>query len=260
MKNLMTLSTTPRMNNLYYDLGPDVVAFSTRRQGGMSQGNYASLNVNPFCGDNSQHVTANRTLLANELGIPPSHIVLPHQVHGTRTIRAYGACAPEGVDAIFTTEPGLCVAVSTADCIPVLLHDPVHGAVAAIHAGWRGTVAGIVSETLQQMVRELGTEPSHIRAVIGSGVGLEAFEVGDEVYDAFASAGFPMEQLAMRRGKWHICLPEANTWLLREQGVKDIRLCGICTYSHPEEFFSARRLGIHSGRILNGIMIKEKRG
>ena len=119
---------------------------------------------------------------------------------------------------------------------------------------------GIVSETLQQMVRELGTEPSQIRAVIGPGIGLEAFEVGDEVYDAFASAGFPMEQLAMRQGKWHICLPEANTWLLREQGVKDIRLCGICTYSHPEEFFSARRLGIHSGRILNGIMIKKKRG
>lgn len=74
------------MNNLYYDLGPDVVAFSTRRQGGMSQGNYASLNVNPFCGDNSQHVTANRTLLANELGIPPSHIVLPHQAQSEHTV------------------------------------------------------------------------------------------------------------------------------------------------------------------------------
>ena len=248
------------MNNLYYDLGPDVVAFSTRRQGGMSQGNYASLNVNPFCGDNSQHVTANRTLLANELGIPPSHIVLPHQVHGTRTIRAYGACAPEGVDAIFTTEPGLCVAVSTADCIPVLLHDPVHGAVAAIHAGWRGTVDRIIGKTFIAMNKAFGCTPSDIKAIIGPGISLKNFEVGQEVYECFAKAAFCMDNISkFINGKWHIDLVECNRLQLVDLGINDknIHVSGICTYDNIDDFFSARRLGIESGRIYNGIMVKD---
>lgn len=260
MRNSMILNTTQRMNNLYYGLGDRVVAFSTRRQGGVSKGNYASLNVNPFCGDNSRDVATNRGLLAAELGIPSSHIVFPHQVHGTMSCKVTEPCAPEGVDALFTDVPGLCVAVSTADCIPVLLYDPARPAVAAIHAGWRGTVADIVSKTLHCMVRELGVVPSRMRAVIGPGIGMDAFEVGDEVYDAFADAGFPMQQIAVRRDKWHIDLPASNAWRLRECGIEDIHLSGMCTFSQPDEFFSARRLGIHSGRIISGIMIKGRGG
>lgn len=106
------------------------------------------------------------------------------------------------------------------------------------------------------------TDVNDVKAVIGPGISLDAFEVGDEVYDAFQSAGFPMMQIAKRyvlseeKTKWHIDLWEANRWELLQSGVpfSHIHLSGICTYSHNDRFFSARRAGIHSGRILNGIM------
>ena len=148
------------------------------------------------------------------------------------------------------------VCVSTADCIPVLLHDPRHHAVAAIHAGWRGTVARIVRQTVQAMQARLGTQAADLRAVIGPGISLQAFEVGQEVYDAFLAAGFPMESIAVQRDKWHIDLWEANRLQLKEAGVQDIQIAGVCTYTHPDLYYSARRLGIQAGRILNGIMLR----
>lgn len=245
------------MPHLFYSIAPEVVAFSTRRKGGVSRGAYASLNANPYCGDNPEHVARNRSILAAELGLEPQHLVVPHQVHGTEVAVVDGLASPEGVDAVLTQTPGICVCVSTADCIPVLLYDPLQQAVAAVHAGWRGTVADIVGKTLSSMQTHFGTRPSDVRAVIGPGIGLQAFEVGDEVYEAFLAAGFPMELIARREGKWHIDLWEANRWLLGRQGVEQIHLSGICTYQHQEDFFSARRLGIRSGRILNGIFIKK---
>lgn len=247
------------MNNLlHYDMGPGVVAFSTRRQGGVSRGSYASFNVNPYCGDDPADVAENLRLLADGLSVSPRDIVFPHQTHGTEVAIVDGPVTDsrlEGVDGVCTAVPGLCVAVSTADCIPILLYDPVCRAVAAIHAGWRGTVAGIAVRAVERMASGMSVSPGNLRAVIGPGIGLEAFEVGDEVYDAFSSAGFPMDCIARRMGKWHINLPEANAWLLRRCGVQDICMSGICTYSHHEEFFSARRLGVRSGRILSGIML-----
>ena len=168
----------------------------------------------------------------------------------------------EGIDALMTDLPDVCVSVSTADCIPVLLYDDVHHAVAAVHAGWRGTVSSIVRKTVERMEEVYHTDVNDVKAVIGPGISLDAFEVGDEVYDAFQSAGFPMMQIAKRyvlseeKTKWHIDLWEANRWELLQSGVpfSHIHLSGICTYSHNDRFFSARRAGIHSGRILNGIM------
>ena len=246
------------MAHLFYPLSPEVVAFSTRREGGVSQGAYATFNANPYCGDSPSDVVENRKRLAAELGLDASCLVVPHQVHGIEIAFVQGPCAPEGVDAVVTQTPGLCVCVSTADCIPVLLYDAVHGAVAAIHAGWRGTVADIVGHTVSFMQERCATRPSDLQAVIGPGIGVDAFEVGDEVYQAFCDAGFPMAQTAIRKTKWHIDLWKANEWLLRRAGVGNITMVGICTYHQQDEFFSARRLGIRSGRILNGIFIKKK--
>ena len=115
----------------YYDLSDDVKAFSTTRHGGVSEGNYASLNINEYCGDSKANTDANRLLLANELGIDANHIIMPHQTHGveSRIIGEEFATLPdgvkkmllEGVDAVMTNIPGMCIGVSTADCIPVLL-------------------------------------------------------------------------------------------------------------------------------------------
>jgi YfiH family protein len=147
--------------------------------------------------------------------------------------------------------------VSTADCIPVLLYDKRNLVVAAAHAGWRGTVGGIVQKTLTTMRQEYGTDMNDVLACIGPGISLESFEVGDEVYESFSKAGYDMNRIAKKYDKWHIDLWEANRIQLEEVGVKhaNIETAGVCTYKEYHDFFSARRLGIKSGRILSGIML-----
>lgn len=267
----------------YYNLSDDVKAFSTTRHGGVSEGNYASLNINEYCGDSKANTDANRLLLANELGIDTNHIIMPHQTHGveSRIIGEEFANLPdgvkkmllEGVDAVMTNIPGMCIGVSTADCIPVLLYDEEHHAAAAIHAGWRGTQARIVHKAVQEMRMAYQTDPTKLKAVIGPGISLDNFEVGDEVYAAFEQAAFDMSTIAEERikrnpnaedpakafeRKWHINLPLANIQMLTHNGVDEANIIntGICTFDNADNYFSARRLGIESGRIYTGIIIR----
>ena len=278
--------------NKEYHIAEGVTAFSTTRKGGVSQGNYSEFNINDYCGDCAEHVAENRRKLADELGISTDHIILPHQVHGVEVRQVAGdyfsmpenirKMILEGVDAVMTNEKGVCIGVSTADCIPILLYDEEHHAVAAIHAGWRGTLARIVHKTIQEMAFAYHTEPKKLKAVIGPGISLEHFEVADEVYEAFEQAAFPMEEIAEQRPnaafsvdvaererlaaegnivqplKWHINLPLCNKQILLHCGVaeENIQDCGICTFAHSDEFFSARKLGIESGRIYTGILMK----
>ena len=187
---------------------------------------------------------------------------MPHQVHETEIVAVDETSQEsqlEGVDALMTNVPGLCIGVSTADCIPVLLYDKVHHAVSAILAGWRGTVKRIVEKALSQISSVYGSRPSDIIAQIGPGIHVESFEVGDEVYEAFAAAGFSLETISRRYGeKWHIDLPECNRQQLLATGIPDaqITVSPICTYQHPDLYFSARRLGINSGRIFTGIEMR----
>lgn len=243
------------------------LAFSTTRKGGVSQGKYGEFNINEYCGDEPDHIAENRRRLAERLGIDTDRIILPHQVHGVEVRRIDGGFLSlaeterkerlEGVDAVMTDVEGICIGVSTADCIPVLLYDEAHHAAAAIHAGWRGTVRRIVEKTVEQMRQVYDTDPAELKAVIGPGISQESFEVGDEVYEAFAQEGFPMERIARRYAKWHIDLPLCNALQLQGMGVRkeNIQDCAVCTFQHSEEYFSARRLGIQSGRIYTGILI-----
>ena len=267
----------------YYNLSDDVKAFSTTRHGGVSEGNYASLNINEYCGDSKANTDANRLLLANELGIDANHIIMPHQTHGveSRIIGEEFANLPdgvkkmllEGVDAVMTNIPGMCIGVSTADCIPVLLYDEEHHAAAAIHAGWRGTQARIVHKAVQEMRMAYQTDPTKLKAVIGPGISLDNFEVGDEVYANFEQAAFDMSTIAEERikrnpnaddptkafeRKWYINLPLANIQMLTHNGVDEANIIntGICTFDNADNYFSARRLGIESGRIYTGIIIR----
>lgn len=249
-----------RMNSpqlTYYDLGDGVVAFSTTRHGGCSTGNYAAFNINAYCGDDSGHFARNRRSLATLLGLPEQNIIMPHQTHGTTVCRIDNVPQEtlEGVDALMTDVPQHCIGVSTADCIPVLLYDPQHHAAAAVHAGWRGTMQRIVQDTVQAMQREYHSAPAQLRAVVGPGISLEAFEVGDEVYDQFARTGFDMAAIARRYEKWHIDLPLCNRLQLEALGVRDIHMTGVCTWAQCDRYFSARRLGIRSGRIFTGIVL-----
>lgn len=245
----------------FYDFGEGVTAFSTTRQGGYSQGSYGEFNINRYCGDTKGAIARNRELLCELLGIDDDRLLMPHQIHETEIVAVDEMSQEsqlEGVDALMTNVRGLCIGVSTADCIPVLLYDKMHRAVSAIHAGWRGTVKRIVEKAVAQMTDVYGTRPADMIAQIGPGIHVESFEVGNEVYEAFTAAGFAMETISRRYGeKWHIDLPECNRQQLLATGIPEaqISVSPICTYQHPDLYFSARRLSINSGRIFTGIVM-----
>lgn len=268
-----------------YHLGHGVTAFSTTRHGGYSTGQYSGFNINRYCGDNPEAVRLNREMLCQMLGIADDRLIMPHQVHQTRMAVIDNSFlsmtaeerthALEGVDALMTDVSGVCIGVSTADCMPVLLYDKTHHAACAIHAGWRGTAKRIVEKAVGHMASVYGTRPSELTAQTGPGIGIDSFEVGDEVYDAFANEGFNMELISRQypaRGsdsssnnsphapatkKWHIDLTACNRLQLLAAGVQEqhITLAQICTYKSFQTFFSARRLGMASGRIFTGIML-----
>lgn len=251
-----------------YDMGQEVLAFSTTRHGGVGQGAYGTFNINTFCGDDVVNTTANKVALARQIGIPADHIIMPHQVHGidSRVIgpdffkqdEAARYRILDGIDAVMTQMRGVCIGVSTADCVPVLIYDNLNHAVCAVHSGWRGTVKRIASHALRDMKTAFGTDTSRVKAVIGPCISLKNFEVGDEVYDQFAHEGFEMSRISVHYDKWHIDLPACVKAQLMREGVPadNIKLTSICTYDNVDDFFSARRLGVNSGRIFNGIMLR----
>lgn len=278
--NLTTLNTLMNKPELhFYELANNVVAFSSTRHSGVSKGNYAAFNINRYCGDAPEDIEQNRKSLANCLEIDVNKLIVPHQIHSdsSRIIANEYFKLPanireqiiEGVDAVMTNELNVCIGVSTADCIPILLYDTKHHATAAIHAGWRGTVKHIVQKTIKEMGIVYQTKPQELQAVIGPGISLQNFEVGDEVYEQFANACFDMERIAKRfrvmqpkEGelplKWHLDLKLSNRIDMETMGVLPQNIIdeGICTYDNTNDYFSARKLGVDSGRIYNGIILK----
>ena len=238
----------------------NIFGFSTTRHGGCGEGVYATFNCTHYCEDNPEHVKVNLETLASLLPECPRVIVIPRQTHTTNVQVIEDVPTPEelqDVDAVVTQLKDFCLCVSTADCVPVLLYDKEKEVIAAVHAGWRGTVGRIVEKTIEVMKSHYGSEGKDLVACIGPSISLESFEVGDEVYAAFEEAGFDMSRIARRYEKWHLDLWEANRMQLLAHGVlpEHIEVAGICTFQHHEDFFSARRLGIKSGRILSGIQI-----
>ena len=254
---------------LYYDIADNVTAFTTTREGGCSIGNYASMNVNAYCGDTPEHIKENRRRLCSELDIPIHHLVMPHQTHQTKAAaitprfleftQQQQADYLEGIDAVMTNIKGVAIGVSTADCVPILIYDSRHHVAAAIHAGWRGTVGPIAEKAIDEMNSYYGTIGSDCKAVIGPSISLDSFEVGDEVYDSFRSAGFDNAPIyALRNGKLHIDLWECNRLQLLNKKIDahNIHVAGICTYQSSDRFFSARKLGIQSRRLFSGIILR----
>ena len=255
---------------IFHNLHTQITAFSTTRNGGVSKGDYASMNCTPYTGDDLEAVQRNQQLLCTALHIEKEQLIIPYQTHSVNALVIDKEFLQQNaekrneqlqnIDALITQEKGVCLCVSTADCAPILLYDRKQQVIAAIHAGWRGSVNYIVRKTLEQMNRLYNTQGEDIFAAIGPCIGFDAFEVGDEVYDAFKQNDFPMEYLSgwkPETHKWHIDLQMANSVQLIDFGVptEQIDICDICTFTHYEKFFSARRLGIKSGRILSGIFM-----
>ena len=197
-------------------------------------------------------------------------VVYPHQTHTDKiyTISsdffllslAERKAALEGVDALISNARNIIMGISTADCIPVIVYDPVHYAAAAIHAGWKGTRLRIVSKTIREMQKVYGTNPSDCTAAIGPGISQDSVEVGQEVVDAFVEAGFEMSDSVIMKKKPHIDLKALNKFQLTSMGVKsqNITVSDVDTFTNPD-YFSARREqhgDVKCGRILSGFMLK----
>lgn len=199
----------------------------------------------------------------------PYHVVQGHQVHSDRIAVVDSDRLTredlEGYDAFVTNVPGIALGARTADCVPVLLFDPENRAIAAVHSGWKGTVLKIAASTLKRMNGLYGTDAHKVRAVIGPCIGPESFQVGSEVAEKFAAAGFPMDVIladcgervpGTMKGGLHIDLWKANRWILEQAGVErdSILLAGVDTYTDCR-FFSARREGAACGRTVNSIRL-----
>ena len=202
--------------------------------------------------------------------ILPYPIVQMHQVHDVKVaVVDRGDLTRDeldGYDAMITNLPGVTIGVRTADCIPVLLYDPVKKAAAAIHSGWRGTVSKIIGKTVIKMQTTDASQPSDILAFIGPGICVDCFQVGEEVALKFKETGFDINSLWSFRGPktgngmeggHHIDLKEACRQTLVESGLKNenIQITGLCTYEDNDLLYSARKEGIECGRNITYIKI-----
>ena len=247
---------------IQYNTIDNITAFSTERGCFDPSLPYDGFNITYYTDDDHKHISTCRKMLSMMLEISDEHLILPRQVHGTEIAEVTEQNMGDkfdGIDALITKLPRTCIGVSTADCVPILIYDTRTRAIAAAHAGWRGTVQRIGRKTIQAMADSYASAPADMKVVIGPSIGPDAFEVGDEVYEAFAQEDFDMNRIAFKRdGKWHIDLWQANAIDIELTGVPHdaIEIAGVCTYQEYDRFFSARRLGIKSGRIYTGIMIK----
>ena len=243
-----------------------IEAFTTLRGDARTDDNYSEFNICNYTGDSHEHIVACRRLLCSRLGIDDAQLIMPRQTHSvnvaaiTATSR-HGACLDD-VDALVTNLPDVVIGINTADCVPLVFADPTAGVIGAAHAGWKGTKNGIAARAIEAMCR-LGAMPSRIMIAIGAAICQECFEVGDEVVEQFAEAGFDLNAIVKRNtvtGKAHIDLPEANRIIALQSGVPDanINLSGRCTRCQPMRYFSARRIGIRSGRIFTAIIRRSR--
>lgn len=218
---------------------PGVVHAISSRAGGVSEGRCASLNVSYSVGDARANVDENLGRLASALGAHRAQLFSPYQVHG----RAVTVVTPETIpaprcDVLITRSRGRLLLLRYADCTPVLIADPRQGAVAAVHAGWRGSAQRAAAAAVDALVQAFGSRPSDIVAAIGPAIGPCCYTVGPDVVEAFADRPWLL-------GGGTLDLWSANQQALVEAGVpsEQIELAGICTRCQAERFFSHRANG-----------------
>lgn len=238
------------------------------RWGGVSTGALASLNLSFSRGDDPEAVRENYHRLCAALGTEESRLVLTHQVHSDDVRVATAADIlpdltapiPYETDGLITNEPGLCLTIYYADCIPVLLCDPVKRAIGAVHSGWRGTAQDIVPKAIAKMQKLYGCDPKDILAAIGPGIGPCCFETHDDVPTALQAALGPdvtpyTRPLPDAPGKYAVDLKGILTCRLQQSGLtpSHIDTLPLCTGCHPELYWSHRKLGGQRGN--HGAMI-----
>lgn len=244
--------------------------FCTTRKGGVSKGAFSSFNLGNFSDDNPMDIFENRQILSRMWYMDISKFIIPHQTHSSKVLlvdEAFMNSSPSdkiemlyGVDLTITHLKNIFLCATTADCVPILLFDSSKQIVAAIHAGWKGIVGGIIAHTINQMEEVYQTSSSDIVAAIGPSISQKNYEVGHELITEFNAAGFDMSSTSLvnkQTGKWHINLKQIARNELVRLGVlpKQIETSSLCTFDEFELFFSARRQTIVSGRMLTGVML-----
>ncbi len=222
----------------------------TTRMGGVSTDHLASLNLGAHRGDNPENVLENYKILSRAIGFDLEKLVLTHQTH-TDIVRAVGSKdanfftdshrGPE-CDALITNEPGVTLAVFTADCTPILFHDPVTGAVGAAHAGWKGTAADIAGKTVRAMQDHFGCRPQDIRCAIGPNIGACCFQTDRDVPQAMEAVLGSEAQTCIRQAgeKYYVDLKKINALLLKRAGVEHIAISEECTMCSHHLYWSHR--------------------
>lgn len=228
-------------------------AFTTR-PGGWSHGPFTSLNLGRGVGDEATIVARNRAAVVRALGLDPDRHVEAAQVHGAAVAVVEGADVGrvlEGVDGLITGDPAVVLAVHAADCVPLLLADPRRGVVAAVHAGWRGTAAGVATEAVRAMVDRFGSAASDLLAAIGPSIGPCCYEIDAPVIARLQRWVWWEDVVTPNpRGRWQLDLRAANRRQLLDLGIAEGRMTtlDLCTSCRTDLFFSHRRDGT-TGRM-----------
>ena len=241
--------------------------FSTRL-GGVSPAPWDSLNLGVSRGDDMENVRENYRRFCAALGVDSQRVVLTQQTHSDNIRLVTDQDAGKGVflprdyseiDALITDRPGLSLVVFSADCGTILLFDPVHRAIGAAHAGWRGTAAGIAAKTALKMHDSFGTEPRDLICALGPSIGPCCFETDDDVPAAMHHALGPAADPYMtRRGeKWHIDLKGINAHWLKSLGVTSIDICPHCTACRQDLYWSHRKVGNARGAQIALLALEE---
>ncbi len=240
--------------------------FTTRHEG-VSRPPYNSLNLGLNTQDQHANVEGNRSLLARAFGANQEALVTPRQVHGSDILLInepnddYSHFLTVEGDAVITNQPHVIIGVCVADCAPILLCDPDKRVIAVVHAGWKGTAAGLVSKTVAGMISEFGSNPGRLQAAIGPCIQKCCYEVDGPVRQAFLQGGLSWDSCAKQKspGKWQLDLAAANRELLLLAGLPApaIQLSEQCVCCHSEQFFSYRRDKEESGRQMGFIMLTQ---
>jgi polyphenol oxidase len=242
----------------------------TSRHEGVSRPPYNSLNLGTNTLDQHHSVEGNRSLLTRAFGLPQESLVTVRQVHGTDILvidepnEDYSHFLGVESDAIITNQAGVMIGVCVADCVPILLLDPVKRVIAAVHAGWQGTAAGLVSKTVAGMKSQFNCNTEDIQVAIGPCISKCCYEVDGPVKNAFSQCNVAWENIAepSTEGKWKLDLSSANKQLLLQAGINDsaIQVSDVCVCCVKESFFSYRRDDGETGRQMGFILLKAVQG
>lgn len=230
----------------------NIVAGESTRLGGYSLPPYESLNLGLYTDDQQRTILKNRRFFFESLGIKPEQTAGSHQVHGDQVFVVEQPGQYEGFDALICNHKGIFLTVTVADCTPILIYDSQKEAVAAIHAGWKGTVLEIVRKTLELMSKNFGTKGEDCHAYIGTCIDECSFEVDADVADNFS---LPFKRWDDNRNKFFIDLKAANKKQLLDFGIPDanIEVSTFSTFDHNDRYFSYRKEKGQTGRMLGVI-------